>query len=141
MYKYEVSFKFRARDFFAHIRQIEDSVNKSMESFGFSEKMFLESESPLVNLTSAKILTNEELNVFINAYNKALDGKDMECTGIRFVGWEPTKDCEEEGVDAYDEAYDNYNHTQSWENPYKVGTEARKKWEKGWSMGHAHGGP
>lgn len=140
-YKYEVSFKFRARDFFAHIRKIEDSVNESMESFGFSEKMFLESESPLTNLLVGRMLTDEEVMVFINAYNKALEGKDMTCTGIEFKGWEATKDCEDEGVDAYQEAYDSYPHSESWENPYKKGTEAHNKWAEGWSMGHAHGGP
>jgi hypothetical protein len=66
---------------------MEDSVNKSMALFGFSEKVFLETETQFVEMTTDRLLTPDEEKAIVSKANEVFAvEKKLECTGIEYSG-------------------------------------------------------
>jgi hypothetical protein len=86
-HQYFLICRFKPRDFFGSVKEIEDSINRSMSLFGFSEKMFLETETKFVEMTTDRLLTPDEEKAIVLKANEvfAVDQK-IECTGIKYSG-------------------------------------------------------
>ena len=62
---YEIGLEIKTVELFPSIGAMEDSLNKTMQGFGFDEKMVTITTLPLT-LTFSRVLTEEEQNKVIN---------------------------------------------------------------------------
>ena len=86
-HQYFLICKFKPSDFFSSVREIEDSINNSMSLFGFSEKMFLETTTEFIEMTTDRLLTSDEEKAIILKANEVFASEQkIECTGIEYSG-------------------------------------------------------
>jgi len=83
--QYNLIMKFKTGDLYKGVREVEDSVNGFMADFGFSEKIFWESEAPIFTLNVSQPLTPEAKAQVMQIVNESFEkqGKlNMVCTDI-----------------------------------------------------------
>lgn len=88
--RYNLIFQFKTGDVISSIRDIENSVNDTMKSFGFDEKMFFQSKIPAIQMTASRPLTEAEQTLIVNEANvKLSEAKSpFTCVGIELDGVE-----------------------------------------------------
>ncbi len=94
--RYNLIFQFKTGDVIPSIRDIENSVNDTMRSFGFSEKMFFQSTAPAIQMTASRPLTQEEQDRLVAEANvKLAEAKSpFTCVGMELDGVEKTLETE-----------------------------------------------
>ncbi len=63
--------------FVPSINDMVTSINKSMQGFGFEEKIGLHSKTAVYQITSSRLLLNPEKALIIQEVQKAFDKDDM----------------------------------------------------------------
>lgn len=79
---YYLVMKYDARNFHPGIREMEDSVNSFMNDCGFSEKMVVVTEAPILQVTVDRFLTEKEKDEYIALVNTKSDQTKMVCTAL-----------------------------------------------------------
>lgn len=87
---YKLILEFKTGDVVPTIREFENLVNKFMGGFGFSEKIFFQSKSPCIRLTSNRLLTQEEQGIIFRTVNENFtkEKSPFSCVGIEYAGSE-----------------------------------------------------
>lgn len=82
-FDYKVIAKIAVADVLPTVKDLEDKLNSSMASFGFSEKISFESEIPIFDLKSSIELTEQMKDLYIEKFNNIFQDKNIELTAIR----------------------------------------------------------
>ena len=83
--RYNLIMQFKTGDIYPHVKEIEESINGFMNGCGFSEKIYWQSDAPLLRLEIDKILSSDEEGEIIKMANESLKDTKMICTRIERV--------------------------------------------------------
>lgn len=86
-FKYKVMMKVKTGTLFPKVKDLEDTLNGFMKDCGFYEEIFLQSEFPVFELSSDRILKDEEKFVIMKSVDDHFKETkyELECTEMVLI--------------------------------------------------------